>query len=108
LWTGLTWGLGALANLAVLVAFGSPSAVAALFLLAALMIGSAVPTTPGKLGLFEAICVMCLTTFFQIPSDQALAAGFVLHAVVMAPPLVATAILTLWPGRRAKDGHESA
>jgi uncharacterized membrane protein YbhN (UPF0104 family) len=106
LWTGLTWGLGALANFAVLAAFDIPSVVAALFLLAALMVSSAVPTTPGKFGLFEAICVMCLTTFFQVSSDPALAAGLVLHAVVMVPPLITTAILTLWPGHRARHASD--
>jgi len=90
----------------VLAAFDIPSVVAALFLLAALMVSSAVPTTPGKFGLFEAICVMCLTTFFQVSSDPALAAGLVLHAVVMVPPLITTAILTLWPGHRARHASD--
>jgi hypothetical protein len=107
LWTGLTWGLGALANLAVLAAFGIPSAVASLFLLAALMVGAAVPT-PGKLGVFEGICVVSLTTFFDASFEQALAVGFVLHAVVMVPPLVTAALLVLWPGRHREGSGEPA
>jgi uncharacterized protein (TIRG00374 family) len=107
LWTGLTWGLGALANLAVLTAFGIPSAVASLFLLAALMVGAAVPT-PGKLGVFEGICVVSLTTFFDTSFEQALAVGFVLHAVVMIPPLITTALLALWPGRHRENSGEPA
>ncbi len=97
-WTALTWGLGALANWAVLAAFGIPSVVAALFLLAALMAGGTVPT-PGRLGLFEGICVLSLG-LFNVPQDIALAAGLVLHGVVMGPPLVAAAILALWSARR--------
>ncbi len=98
LWTALTWGLGALANWAVLMAFGIPSPVAALFLLAALMAGGTVPT-PGRLGLFEGICVLSLG-LFNVPQDIALAAGLVLHGVVMGPPLAAAAVLALWPARR--------
>lgn len=97
LWTALTWGLGALANWAVLVAFGVPSAAAALFLLVALMVGGTVPV-PGRLGLFEGICVLSLA-LFDVPRDLALAVGVVLHLVVMGPPLVGAALLALWPGR---------
>ncbi|MFN3761911.1 MAG: lysylphosphatidylglycerol synthase transmembrane domain-containing protein [Anaerolineae bacterium] len=100
LWTALTWGLGALANWAVLAAFGVPSAAAALFLLAALMVGGTVPV-PGRLGLFEGICVVSLA-LFDVPRDLALAIGVVLHLVVMGPPLVGAALLALWPGRPRK------
>lgn len=105
-WTGLTWGLGALANLAVLAAFGIPSAVAALFLQAALMAGVQVPT-PGRLGIFEGICVVSLA-LFGLPRDQALAVGLVLHLVVMGPPLVAAALLAFWPGRHSRRVDEPA
>jgi uncharacterized membrane protein YbhN (UPF0104 family) len=97
LWTALTWGLGAAANGAVLAAFGIPSAAAALFLLAALMVGGTVPV-PGRLGLFEGICVLSLA-LFDVPRDLALAVGLVLHLVVMGPPLAGAALLALWPGR---------
>ena len=107
LWTGLNWGLGALANLAVLAAFGIPSAVAALFLLVALMVGGTVPT-PGRLGIFEGICVLSLESFFDVPFDQALAVGLVLHVVVMGPPLVAAALLAFWPGRYPGSGDAPA
>lgn len=100
LWTGLTWGLGALANWATLAAFGIPSTAAALFLLVVLMAGGTIPA-PGRLGLFEVICVLSLG-LFGVPDDLALAAGLVLHGVVMGPPLLAAAFLALWshPGKR--------
>ncbi|MGQ9711028.1 MAG: lysylphosphatidylglycerol synthase transmembrane domain-containing protein, partial [Anaerolineae bacterium] len=101
LWTALTWGLGALANGFTLAAFGIPSAAAALFLLAALMVGGTVPT-PGRLGLFEGICVLSLG-LFGVPAGLALAVGLVLHAVVMGPPLVGAALLAAWPGRSRGD-----
>ena len=103
-WTGLTWGFGALANLAVLATFGiapfTSAVVAAVFLLAALMVGGAVPT-PGRLGVFEGITVVSLA-LFSVPRDQALAVGLVLHLVVMGPALLAAALLAFWPDRRIR------
>jgi hypothetical protein len=96
-WTGLTWLLGTLANLAVLRAFGIPSPAAALLLGVALMAGGSVPV-PARLGLFEGICVVCLA-LFGVPRDLGLAVGLVLHGVVMGPPLVGAALLALWPAR---------
>ncbi len=100
LWTGITWGLGALANWTVLAAFGIPLGTAAFFLLVALMVGGAVPT-PGRLGIYEGICVVSLA-LFGIPRDQALAVGLVLHLVVMGPALLGAALLVFWPGGRSQ------
>lgn len=94
-WTLVKWGLGALANWAVMAAFGITSLPAAILLLAGLMIGGAIVPTPGRLGIFEAICVMCLAVF-AVPYDTAVAIGLVLHVVVMGPPLVVGALLALW------------
>ncbi len=100
LWTSLTWAFGGLANLAVLMAFDIPLPTAALFLLAALMVGGAVPA-PGRLGVFEGVCVISLA-LFDIQRDRALAVGLVLHLVVVAPPLLGTALLALWPWWRRR------
>jgi uncharacterized membrane protein YbhN (UPF0104 family) len=83
-WTGLNWGLGGLANLAVLAA------------------------TPGRLGIFEGICVVSLESFFGVPFDQALAVGLVLHVVVMGPPLLTAALLAFWSGRYPRRLNEPA
>ena len=102
-WTGLTWGLGALANWAVIAAFGMYSEAAALLLLVALMIGNSVVPTPARLGIFEGITVVVLA-LFDIPPDTALAMGLVLHIVVMAPPLLMAALLALTtPLRQQKE-----
>jgi uncharacterized protein (TIRG00374 family) len=107
-WTGLTWALGALANLAILAAFGVPSAVAALFLLTALMVGGTIPT-PGKLGIYEGICVLSLHNLFHLASyDRALAVGLLLRLTVMGPPLLTATLLTLWSGQRPGSGNEQA
>lgn len=104
LWTGLTWLLGAAANWAVLAAFGIPSTVASLFLLAGLMAGGTVPT-PGKFGIFEGIVVASLSVF-GIAYDLALAVGLVLHVVVMGPPLVAAAVLAFLQKRGSSHSDE--
>jgi uncharacterized membrane protein YbhN (UPF0104 family) len=105
-WTGLTWTLSALANLAVLAAFGIPSAVAALFLLVALMLGGNIPI-PGKLGIYEGICVISLHNLFHLASNErALAIGLVLRLIVMGPPLLAVILLTLLPHGRTRNTNE--
>jgi len=91
LWTLLTWGLYALANQLILIAFGSPSLPAACFLLVTLMVGGTVPV-PGRLGIYEGIAVVSLAVF-GFPADQALAVGLVLHLVALATPLITLALL---------------
>ena len=93
-WTLVYWGLGALSNWAVMRAFGVNQPVAALFLLAALMVGNAVVPTPARLGVFEGLCVVSLG-LFDVPYDLALAIGLVLHLVVMGPPLITAGVLAL-------------
>ncbi len=94
LWTVVYWGCGALSNWAVMRAFGVNRPVAAIFLLAALMVGNAVVPTPARLGVFEGLCVVSLG-LFDVPYDLALAIGLVLHLVVMGPPLVTAGVLAL-------------
>ncbi len=93
-WTLVYWGCGALSNWAVMRAFGVNSPVAAIFLLAALMVGNAVVPTPARLGVFEGLCVVSLG-LFDVPYDVALAIGLVLHLVVMGPPLITAGVLAL-------------
>jgi hypothetical protein len=105
-WSGLTWGLGALANWTVLTAFDLRSAAAALLLLVALMVGNSVVPTPVRLGVFEGITVVVLA-LFDVPRDAALAAGLVLHVVVMGPPLVIAALLALSSPLFHKEPHRA-
>ncbi len=93
-WTAVTWLMGGLTNWAVMQAFGIESVYGAMFLLALLMLGGAVVPTPGRLGVFEGICVVSLTQF-GVEASLALAAGFVLHVAVMGPPLVLAALFGL-------------
>ena len=94
LWTAVTWSLGGLANWAVMQAFGVDSVLAAIFLLAALMLGGAVVPTPAGVGVYEGICVVSLGLFDVEPSI-ALAIGLVLHLIVIGPALIAAALLAM-------------
>jgi uncharacterized membrane protein YbhN (UPF0104 family) len=86
-WSLFVWLFGALTNLGVLKALGLPGALSvALFLLAVLQLGVAVPSVPGRIGVFEGLCVLALT-FVGVDASLALAYGLVLHVVVLLPPV---------------------
>ncbi len=53
----------------------------AFFMLTVTMLGVAVPSSPGFIGVFEASGVLALSVF-DVPGDQALAATLVLHAII--------------------------
>lgn len=106
IWTLVTWGLGALANWAVLMAFGIHSFPAALLLLSGLMVGSAMVPVPGRLGVYEGVSVVCLA-LFGVPRDVALAIGLVLRVVVMGPPLIGAGALALVSQAMLRRADES-
>jgi hypothetical protein len=111
LWTMLYWILGTVTNWAVIQAFditlgGASAILAALFLIVALMVGGAAVPTPGRLGVFEGLCVVSLA-LFDVPADQALAVGLVLHLVVLVPPFLAAAGLAFLSGPRARRASSS-
>ena len=106
LWTVVYWFCGAVANWAVMRAFGVHAPVGVLFLLAALMVGNAVVPAPARVGVFEGICVVSLG-LFGVAYDLALAIGLVLHLVVMGPPLVAAGLLVLVSQARVRRADGS-
>ncbi len=84
----LVWGSAAAANHLTLTALGLDLPVeAALLILAALQLGTAVPSTPGKVGVFQYLCVLALTPF-AVARDLALSYGILLHLVAYVPPVV--------------------
>jgi uncharacterized protein (TIRG00374 family) len=82
-WTLVIWGMGALSNLMLFLAFNLPARVLpAVFLLAVLQAGVAVPSVPGKIGVFHYLCVLALSVF-GVPAAVALGYGIVLHLIVI-------------------------
>ena len=94
-WTAAFWAVAGLTNLLLLVAFGLPaSALIALFVLAVLQGGVAVPSTPGKIGVFHYLSVLALSVF-GVPAATALAYGLMLHVLVVGS-ISAWAAIALW------------
>jgi uncharacterized protein (TIRG00374 family) len=87
-WTIIFWLVAAFTNYALLLAFdlaargGQPAPLIAFFLLAVLQAGVAVPSTPGKIGVFHYLCIIALAVF-HVPATIGLAYGLVLHALVV-------------------------
>lgn len=81
-WMAISWCLALLEYWAVLRAVipaAQPSWAA--FMLAATLLGVAVPSLPGYIGVFEAAGAAALSVF-GVPPEQALAAALVLHGMV--------------------------
>ncbi len=90
-----TWVLAVLTNYVAFLTLGiSASFAAAAFSLIVLQVGVAVPSAPGRLGVFQALTVLALSVFGIAPS-VALTYSILLHGVVFLPPSVAGVVL-LW------------
>jgi glycosyltransferase 2 family protein len=82
-WTVAIWLMAALTNYLLLLAFDLPATpLIALFLLVVLQAGVAVPSTPGKIGVFHYLCMIALTVF-GVSATLGLAYGLTLHALVI-------------------------
>ena len=88
IWSAVTWGIGALTNHTILLALGLTLPFSAsMLLMAVLQLGVALPSLPGRIGIFEGLSVVVLA-LFGIDPDTAFAVGLVLHAVVFVPPIL--------------------
>jgi hypothetical protein len=80
-------------NYTLLGAIGErPSFLAALFLLIVLQIGVAVPSSPGRIGVFHYLCVQALAVF-GIGGANALSYAFILHLIAVILPVALGAVL---------------
>lgn len=101
LWTALVWFTALSNNYLIWLALGMNLSQAnivfqaVLLVLIGLMAGIALPSIPGRIGIFEYICVMALGVF-GIEQAPALTYGILLHAVVFLPALVLGAAALLW------------
>jgi uncharacterized protein (TIRG00374 family) len=94
-WSAATWGIGVLTNHFVLLALGlSLPLSASLLLIVVLYMGVAVPSMPGRVGVFEGLCIVVLA-LYGVDRDSAFAVGLVLHAVVFVPPIL-LALFFVW------------
>jgi len=99
-WSLLIWSLSVLVNYIIFLALGLPlSLAAALFLLIVLQVGVAVPSAPGKLGVFHYLCTLTLG-FFGVEKGTAMGYAVLLYFVVFGPPSLLGAFLLWWEGVR--------
>ncbi|MBI4446471.1 MAG: flippase-like domain-containing protein [Acidobacteria bacterium] len=98
------WSSSVLVNYFVLLALqvGAPF-IAAIVVLIILQVGIAVPSTPGKLGVFQYLAVVGLS-LFGVDQNPALAFGLVLHLVVFLPSAVMAALF--WATQPARQPVE--
>jgi hypothetical protein len=107
--TGVIWSIAVLTNFLVLEAFGmrfltpQESWLASLVILVGLIIGISLPSIPGRIGIFEYICVLSLQ-LFNVPQALALSYGILLHAIVFIPNILGGLISFLVLGLAKKSG----
>ncbi|MHB0875267.1 MAG: lysylphosphatidylglycerol synthase transmembrane domain-containing protein [Anaerolineae bacterium] len=91
-WSAVIWVLGAVTNYVVFVAVGiEPMVLPAVLLLVVLQAGVAVPSSPGRLGVFHYLAIITLS-LFAVGKDEALVYAVALHLSVYLPMIV----LGLW------------
>ena len=93
--TAIIWGTAVFTNQLVFKSLDIElPATASLLLLIALQAGISIPSLPGKLGIFEYICILVLG-LYGIEQALALSYGILLHIIVYLP-IILTGILSYW------------
>ena len=86
-WSALIWLLYGTVNYLLLRAVGErPSVLAALFLLVVLQLGIAVPSSPGRIGVFHYLCVQALAVF-GVHGPKAFSYAIILHLISIGVPM---------------------
>ena len=101
-WSFIIWGMGVLVNYIVFLALDLylPFS-AALFLLIVLQVGIAVPSVPGKLGVFQYLCILALAPF-GVDKSMALTYSVLLYLIGFGPLLVLGAFFIWWESLRKR------
>jgi len=95
-WSALIGVFSAVINYLTFLALGIHLPFfAALFLLVVLQAGIAVPSAPGKVGIFQYLCVLALSTF-SVERSLAFGYGVLLYLIVFLPPSVLGALFLWW------------
>jgi uncharacterized protein (TIRG00374 family) len=96
LWSIVAWLIAALTNFVAFRALGLDLPfTAALFLLVILQAGIALPSSPGKVGVFQYLCILPLSVY-GLNSDLAFTYSWVLYFVVFVPISIAGAAVFWW------------
>ena len=96
------WGVSALTNYLMFRAMHLELSIGGAFLLLAALQGSfALPSSPGRLGVYHYVCVLVLT-FLGVARDPALSYAVLLYVVTNGPPAL-LGVALLW-----RQGHSLA
>jgi uncharacterized protein (TIRG00374 family) len=94
-WSLIVWIISALTNYLVFLAMRLTMPVwAALLLLAVLQVGTAVPSSPGSIGVFQYLVILTLS-IFALDKNVALGYSVVLYLVIYVP-IVLLGVWGLW------------
>ncbi len=106
-WSALIWLLAASTNYIAFLALRLHLPfLAAVFLLVVLQVGVAVPSSPGKVGVFHYLCLLALSVF-GVERSLALSYGLLLYFIVFLPPTLLGVFFLGWENvswRRLKRG----
>ena len=92
-WSVLIWTLYGAVNYILLGAVGEqPSVLTALFLLVVLQLGVAIPSSPGRIGVFHYLGFQALSVF-GVNGPTALSYTVILHLISVVVPLALGAVL---------------
>ncbi len=106
-WSLLIWGMGAAVNGILMRAMGLTLPLATpLFLLLVLQVGISVPSTPGKLGVFQYLVILAMAAF-GVGKSTALSYSLLLYLVAFGPLMGFGALFAVWMGHRLKLKGES-
>ena len=94
-WTAIVWSVSALTNYLMFRAMHLDISIGGAFLLLAALQGSfALPSSPGRLGVYHYVCVLVLT-FLGVARDPALSYAVLLYVVTNGPPAL-LGVALLW------------
>jgi uncharacterized protein (TIRG00374 family) len=94
-WTSVVWATAILNNYFALLAMQLYLPfTASLLVLIVLQVSITLPSVPGNIGLFEALCVLALGVY-GVSQTSGLAYGIVLHSIIMVPTTL-LGVLFLW------------
>lgn len=95
--TVLSWLTSAAVIYMVLRAFSLDVPItAAPFLLVATTLGFFIPSSPGAVGVYDAISIRTLTAVFSVAQEPATSYALVAHALYLLPPTILGAAFFLW------------
>ncbi len=98
IWLVISWVTALLNNQLALLALGMHLPLtASLLVLVVLQAGISIPSMPGRIGVFEYICVLTLA-LFGISQSAAFSYGVLLHSLVFIPPTLLGVIFLIWMG----------